>query len=486
MKYVIGIDIGTSGCKNVLLDQTGAVVGSASKEYYAVSGENGYAAQNPLDWYQAFIETLHEICRKHSIDIKDITAISATGQMQGCTFIGEDGEAVRDSLIWYDTSPAEEVERFNEKYGEVFQSTCNMRSTTSLSGSKIKWLMNHEADSWERVHKFTFASSYITYKLTGNLSVDTNNLGLSGLNSVRDNGWSDELMQITGVAQEKVPALTGCFDIIGKVSQKAAAETGLSPDTIVIAGGGDGATECYSIGIAGNSELKIRLGSAGDVAAVIHENRFPDQKYVGMRYVKPEYLQVGNYTKGCALSVKWVRDTFFSDYAKEYDVYARMDALIENFEAGSGGLMYHPYIVGENAPYFDAGLRGKFTGINVSHNRANFLAAAYEGISYSLRDLIESIPIIAQMERIVIVGGGAKSQPWVQALTDIMGKNAVIPAYCDASYGVALMAGEAAGLFESGKIVEKNRTQGKYIEYSRERHQTYNQLFEHYKKIALI
>lgn len=486
MKYVTGIDIGTSGCKTVLLDETGTVAGSASKEYFAETRENGYAAQNPQDWYKAFVETLHEICRKRKISPGDIEAVCATGQMQGCTFLGKDGEAVRDSLLWYDTSPVKEVELFHKSFGDIFCKACNMNATTSLTGSKIKWVMNHEPSVWEKVYKFTFASCYITYRLTGNLTVDTNNLGLSGLNSVKDNGWSQELLELTGVEKEKVPDLTGCFDAVGTVSKKAAKETGLREGVIVIAGGGDGAAECYSTGIAGKSELKIRLGSAGDVAAVLHESRFEGGNVEGMRYVQPQYLQVGNYIKGCALSVKWIRDTFFSGYDKKYDAYSRMDALIPEFEAGTGGLMFHPYIAGENAPYFDADLKGKFTGISIAHSRGDFLSAAYEGISYAIRDLIESIPRIWDLEKIVIVGGGAKSGPWVRALTDVMGKNAMIPAYCDASLGAALMAGDGAGIFNSKEIVERNRTSGRYVEYSKERHSQYNGLFKVYQTRALI
>jgi len=215
MKYVVGIDIGTSGCKSILVDEKGNVVGVASKEYNATLGANGYAAQDPDDWYQAFIVTLHQLCSENGVDLKDIVALSATGQMQGCTFIGKDGNSVRDSLLWYDTSPDKEVTQFNDKYEEIFRRNCNMSSTTSLTGSKIKWVMNHEPETWKSVDKFTFAPCYITYRLTGRLSVDTNNLGLSGLNSVKNNSWSKELIDITGIEEEKIPELTGCFDVLG-------------------------------------------------------------------------------------------------------------------------------------------------------------------------------------------------------------------------------------------------------------------------------
>lgn len=483
MKYVAGIDIGTSSCKTVIVDAEGMVIAEQSQDYFAKV--DGFAADmDPMDWWKAAAATLNAACGEAKIPTGDIVAVGCSGQMQGCTFIGKDGKPSRDSKLWYDLAPTEESRQLDERYGDLFRKHACMPSVPSLTGSKIKWVMNHQPNVWAKTDKFIFASSFITYMLTGVLAVDRSNLGLSGLNDVCSDSWSSELMDATGVTPDKVPDLLDSMDIAGKVTAEAAAFTGLREGTPVIAGCGDGPGECFSVNIANRSEIKLRLGSAADVKAVVPLEWLGTKADAATPYVTPGLIGVGNYTKGCALSIAWVRDVFFSELPKDSASFGIMDAEAASVPLGSGGIIYHPYLNGENAPYFDADLRAKFTGIHSSARRGDFLRAAYEGVSFSIRDLVEKDPALRLLDKMVICGGGAKSSLWLSILSDVLGRSGIVPRSADAAFGVALMAGQAAGLFDAAKAADNSRDSGKSVSCDMDNHEKYEPIFQRYLSLA--
>jgi xylulokinase len=352
-----------------------------------------------------------------------------------------------------------------------------------LTVSKITWLKEHEQSNWNKTYKFTFAPNFITYKLTDRIIADENNLSFSGLNDVKNNCWSDELIRLCEVEKSKIPELTGCFDMIGTVTKRAALETGLQEGIPVVAGGGDGGSEKYSIGIEGMSKMIIRLGSAADIGIVVHVDQFKHLDiWPGIRGVMRDYLIISRYTTACAASIKWMRDVFFSELPA--DSYTVMDKEASTVPLGSEGLLYHPYLSGENAPYFNSSLRAKFNGINSGHRRMHFLRAVYEGVSFSLRDVINSVKEFENVKEVFFVGGGTKSKFWVAILTDVLGKGATIPQYCDAAYGAALMAGQGAGIWDARNKIESNLKNSIKVGFNEENHQKYNEVFKKYMELA--
>ncbi|MCP4750675.1 MAG: hypothetical protein GY866_07275 [Proteobacteria bacterium] len=485
MAYLLGIDIGTSGCKCVLLNGQGDPISSKSKEYNPIVGVDGTAEQDPNDWYAAVLECLNGFTVLDTIDLKEVTAIGVTGQMQGITLIGSNGEPVRNSILWNDFRAVAETSELNRRFEDVFSRSIGFPSTPSLSVSKIEWLKNHEPESWAKTDKFTFASNFISYKLTGRITADENNITLSGLNDVKSNNWSEELISICEVEKEKVPELTGCFDIVGTVTEKAARETGLKKGTPVVAGGGDAGVESYSVGIAGKSKMKIRLGSASALNTVVPIERFNDLGFwPGIRDVMRDYLLVGIYTSACALSIKWIRDVFYSEREPNNDTYSFMDSEAETVPLGSDGLLYHPYLSGESAPYNNPDLRAKFNGINAGHRRKHFLRAAYEGVSFSIRDAINATEEFRDVEELVFIGGGTKSKLWISILADVLGKSGLVPEYCDAAYGAALMAGQGTNIIDSPSKIESNMKNSTEISFNSENHARYNDIFARYMEFA--
>lgn len=479
MDYVAGIDIGTSSCKTVLVDDVGVVVGSATQTYFSDGAEI-----DPMVWWRAAVSTLKEVCEKKSIHPHDIVAVGTSGQMQGCTFLGKDGKPVRPSMLWYGTEPTEQSSRLNENYGELFLKNCLMPSLPSLTGSKARWVMEHEPEAWEKTDKILFAPCFITYMLTGKPVADNSDLGLSGLNSVTENNWSKELLEVTGIDESKLPELLQSTDIAGTVNERAAAETGLKEGTVVIAGCGDGPGECYSVNIADRPEMKLRLGSAGAVNVVIPKEWYGTKVSNVSPYVDNDHYMAGNYISSCAMSVKWARGVFFNELPKEDESYILMDYEAAKSEPGAGGLMFHPYLNGEAAHYRNPLMRAKFTGGHISNVRGDFLRAVYEGVSFGLRDMIEHDDALKEMKEVVLCGGGTKSKLWMKILSSALGKNGVIPKSADASYGVALMAGQAVGLLDAAKAADKSRSDGKQVEYDPVLAEKYDALYGKYLSLV--
>ena len=485
LEYVLGIDIGTSGCKCVLLTTDGKPLFSRSKECYPNMLADGTVEQNPNDWYLAAIDCLCAFSFKDNIDLKQIVAVSVTGQMQGITLLGHDGEPVRDSILWNDFRCEKETDELNKKNKTLFEQMLTFPVTSSLTISKIQWLKNNEPDIWKKTEKFTFASCFITYKLTGRITVDENNIILSGLNDTRKNTWSQEIISLVGLETAKIPELTGCFDVIGNVTKQASQETGLMEGIPVVAGAGDGGAESYSIGIAGKPEVKIRLGTAGDLKMIVPVAQIQDMPiWPGGRAAQRGFLLVGRYTKACASSVKWVRDVFYSEYPSSSETYNFMDLEASKIALGSEGLLYHPYLTGENAPYFNSALRAKFNGINIGHRRAHFTRAVYEGVSFSIRDVIHSVKEFQDAKEYVFVGGGTKSELWMSILVDVLGKGGIIPEYCDAAYGVALMAGHGVGIWDGLEVIENNMKNSRRVTHNPKNTEKYDEIFKKYMMFA--
>ena len=485
MEYICGIDIGTAGCKTVLLDQSGAVVSGHSREYFTRTSD-AMTDMDPMDWWKAVVETLKTACETAGIQPSQISAVGCSGQMQGCTFIGQDGRPVRNSMLWFDMSCKEETAWLTSEYGEIFRRNCTIPPTTALTVSKIRWTMAHEPESWVKTKKILFASGFITYMLTGCISADRSNIGLSGLNNVDNNSWAGEILNIAGIEVSKLPDLFDCEEVVGKVTREAAQQTGLREGIPVIAGCGDATGECYSVNIENRQELKLRLGSAAAANAVVPREWLRNGKVSrGLPYNKSS-CSIGGYTKACAFSVKWVRDVFFSELPKEDASYDLMDKEAENKPLGSGGILFHPYLNGENAPYFNTELRAKFTGIRGTARRGDFLHAVYEGTAFSIMDMIESVPALTEMRTLILCGGGVKSRVWLQVIVDVLGRNGVVPKSADASFGVALMAGQAIGMFNAGKAADRSRAEGSEVTFNPEKHHAYTDHFKRYREIAQI
>jgi xylulokinase len=489
-QLLLGIDIGSSGCKACILDEAGNFVGSASKEYRPLSPKQGWFEQDPQDWYSAACSSLGELRDRQGIDLGRIIAVGATGQMKGVTFIGHDGQPVRNSILWNDLRNLEEVEELKNRHGRLLARISYNPFNTTSTAAKVFWLRRHEPESWKRVQKIIFPKDYINYRLTGGLQTDLSEASSFCLfNSQTQTWWPDSMFQELSFDREKLPDFFPSFAVIGKLSSAAAKETGLLAGIPVVAGGSDATIESLSVGLKAAHQCKIRLGTAGALVTVIEDLRQVQKgSYYVWSYLNPGQWMLDNNTRSCALSTTWFRDVFFAHEPVSEEAYQRIAEEADGVEIGCEGLFFHPYLQGEDSPYWDPRLKASFFGLRANHDRAHFARAVFEGTAFALRDARSSFGKLGDRFReYLLVGGGTKNRVWISIIADVLGIAAKVPEHSEASFGACMIAGIGSGIFSGldDAVQRCVRFKGS-ISANPESHRKYSRLFQRYRDMKQI
>ncbi|MCL5987063.1 MAG: xylulokinase [Actinobacteria bacterium] len=482
--YLLGIDIGTSGCKFCIINHEGKLVTSASHEYNPLIIKQGWIEQDPTSWYKAVIITLNKL--GIDFDLKNITAIGIAGQMRGVTLIDSSGNIVRNSILWNDLRNVNEVNEINNKHSDIIQRITKNPLNTMCTLPKVLWVMKNEPDNWDRTYKVIYPKDYINFKLTGNLQTDMSDASGSSYYDMQKQDWSDEILDLFSINREKLPDIYPSTTVIGEVSKIASDGTGISAGVPVVAGGSDSTVESFSIGLINSSQCKIRLGTSGALSTIMDSIDFltNSRNYCWSYILKDRWMLDAN-TRSCAQAVKWLRDVFYKDRLKNGKTYDEIDDEAMEVPVGSEGLFFHPYLLGEDAPYWDPNLKGAFSGISLNHGRSHFARSVYEGTAFALKDAMSIFGDLANgFEENIFIGGGVKSKCWLSTVTDVLGIDGRVAASADAAYGASMLAGVGIGVFndaeEAIRVCSKTE---KYVKYNRENHKAYQKLFYEYKEI---
>ena len=483
-EYILGIDIGTSSCKCCAMSMAGNIEASASIPYDILSDEPGAAMQDPEVWYDAAKRAIGKIFSVIGPD--GIRAVSVTGQMRGLTFIGEDGFPAGQSILWNDTRCEKEVREL-APYAKMLDRVTYNPVNTMCTLPKILWAKKNMAGIWEKTAKLIFPKDYINLRFTGSIATDHSDASGSSAYDFVSGGWSQEVIDEFGLESDKFPKILKSTEIMGHVSRHAEKETGIRCGTPVLAGGSDATVELVSLGVTDQKQCKIRLGSSCGISTVAasydtneHRNHYCWKPALG------EGIVLDLNTRFCAQSVKWLRDVFYSGFPKEDETFAEIDRLAGGVAPGAEGLIFHPYLHGEDAPYWDMSLKGKFTGIGLSHTREHFARAVFEGIAFSIKDVLETFPkAYEKCEEYKVTGGGIKSPVWLKIVADVVGKKMTMPKNGDASYGACILALHALGTPRDvicGILEKDTRT----LSPDAENVGIYTQRFAEYKKLAML
>ncbi|NLX94451.1 MAG: xylulokinase [Clostridiales bacterium] len=458
MKYLIGIDIGTSGTKTVLFTQTGSVVASDTAEYPLYQPQNGYAEQDPADWWKATITTIQAVLKKSGVDSGKIAGIGLSGQMHGLVMLDEQGEVLRRSIIWCDQRTTKECEEITEKVGKerLIKITANP-ALTGFTASKILWVRNHEPTVYAKCRHILLPKDYIRYKLTGVFATEVSDASGMQLLDVTNRCWSDEVLEKLGIDKSLLGKVYESPEVTGKVTQTVAELTGLKAGTIVVGGAGDNAAAAVGTGVVEDGKAFTTIGTSGVVFA--HTSNISiDLKGRVHTFccAVPGAWHVMGVTQAAGLSRKWFRDNFCqaeieASQGTQLDSYDLMDMKAATSPIGANRLLYLPYLMGERTPHLDANARGVFFGLSAMHTKNDLLRAVIEGVSYSLKD---SMTVLASMnisvDNMAICGGGSKSTLWRQMLADVYGCSVkTIASKEGAALGVALLAAVGAGIYGS-------------------------------------
>lgn len=458
MAYLLGIDIGTSGTKTVLFDEMGNTIASALEEYPLYQPNIGWAEQDPEDWWQATAASIHRVLAVSGVKSADVSGIGLSGQMHGLVMLDGDNKVLRRSIIWCDQRSTAECDQITSLIGaeRLIEITANP-ALTGFTASKIMWVKNNEPDIFEKAKKILLPKDYIRYRLTGEFATEVSDASGMQLMDISGRCWSAEILSKLRIERSQLADLYESQEVSGRVSSKAAAQTGLRAGTPVVGGGGDQAAGAVGNGIVKPGVVSSTIGTSGVVFAYLDKISIdPKGRVHTFCHAVPDTWHVMGVTQGAGLSLKWFRDNFCKEEKSTaelmgVDPYVLMDQEAEQVKAGSNGLLYLPYMMGERTPHLDPYAKGVFFGFSAKHDKRDMIRAVMEGVVYSLRDCLEIITGMGvNVSEIRASGGGGKSKLWKQMQADVFGTGiTTINSGEGPALGVALLAGVGTGVYKN-------------------------------------
>ena len=458
MAYLLGIDIGTSGTKTILIDETGHVHARAVEEYPLYSPRPQWSEQDPLDWWNATCVTVRKVLQQSGVEPGKIAGIGLSGQMHGSVFLDDENTVLRRALLWNDQRTQAECEWITETVGrdKVVEIISNP-ILTGFTAGKIIWLHNHEPEIYAKVRKVLLPKDYIRLMLTGEYATEVSDASGTALFNVRKRTWAFELLDAIGIPQDWMPACYESPEVSGTITATAAALTGLMPGTPVVGGGGDQAAGAVGNGIVETGIVSSTIGTSGVVFAFSDEPIVdPQLRLHTFCHAVPDKWHLMGVMLSAGGSLQWYRDAYCQPEkvvagAIGHDPYELICAEAARAPVGSEGLIFLPYLSGERTPYPDPNARGVLFGLTRRTDRTHVARAVLEGVAYGMAD---SFQIMEQMHlpirQVRASGGGARSKVWRDIQTNITGYSHVtINVDEGPALGVALLAGVGTGIYPS-------------------------------------
>lgn len=448
----IGVDLGTSAVKLLLMDETGKVLNIVSKEYPLSFPQPGWSEQNPSDWWTQSIAGLKELTA--GMNKNDVAGISFGGQMHGLVVLDENDEVIRPAILWNDGRTQKETDYLNNEIGkEKLSKLTGNIAFAGFTAPKILWLKANEPQNFAKIKKIMLPKDYIAYRLTGEFSTDYSDASGMLLLDVKNKCWSKEMLEICGVKEEWMPKLYESYEKTGTLKSDVAEELGFPAECIVAAGAGDNAAAAIGTGTVGAGKCNLSLGTSGTL--FITSDKFGVDPHNALHSF--DHADGGYHLMGCMLSAAscnnwWMKDILHSD-----DFVNEQKPLGEDGRLGENHVYFLPYLMGERSPHNDPSARASFIGMSMDTSRADMLQAVFEGVAYGLRDSLEVARSLgAAPERTTICGGGAKSPLWRKIVANIMDmKVDTVEVEEGPAYGGAILAAVADKKFESVEAAAK-------------------------------
>ncbi|MCQ6559532.1 xylulokinase [Paenibacillus mendelii] len=447
MSYVIGIDLGTSAVKALLLERNGEVRAEASRSYPLYHEHSGWSEQQPDDWVTGTIEALQELMQVSGAGADAIEGISFSGQMHGLVLLDGEGNPVRNAILWNDTRTTAECREIDAVLGDRLLRITRNPALEGFTLPKILWVKKHEPIAFAKSELFLLPKDYVRYRLTGQLHMDYSDAAGTLLLDIAGKSWSAEVLSAFGLVASFCPPLAESHACVGTLLPEQAARCGLSAETKVFAGGADNA--CGAIG-AGILEEGLTMCSIGTSGVILSYEQGSSRDYEGkvhfFNHGKQEAFYAMGVTLAAGYSLSWFKNTFAKD-----ESFNDLLAGAGDVEPGANGLLFTPYLVGERTPHADSVIRGSFIGIDGSHERTHFARAVMEGITFSLNESVDLFRAAGKtVDTIISIGGGAQNPVWLQMQADIFNANVVaLENEQGPGLGAAMLAAYGSGWFDS-------------------------------------
>ena len=493
MKYLIGIDLGTSGTKTVLFDKSGKSVASATVEYPMYQPQNGWAEQDPLHWWDACVATLKKVMTESGINASDVAGIGLSGQMHGLVLLDEHGEVLRNSIIWCDGRTAAECAEITETIGadRLIEITANP-ALTGFTAGKILWVRKNEPEIYARARHILLPKDYLRYKLCGVFATEVSDASGMNLLDVPKRQWSDEVLSKLDINPDYLPSMHESVEVTGHITEETAALTGLSVGTPVVGGGGDNAAAAIGTGIVEKGKAFVTIGTSGVIFA--HSDAVtidPKGRVHTFCSAVPGAWTVMSCTLSAGGSLQWFRNNFCAAEMQTaadmgIDAYELLTQQAERVPIGANRLLFLPYLMGERSPTLNPESRGVFFGLSGMHKRPDMLRAVMEGVVYSQRDCLDVLrEMNVEFSQMMATGGGGRSPFWRQMMADVFDCPIVTADNKEGpALGVAILAGVGAGLYPNiqdacATIIQANTTQ----QPNQENHKAYEPYYKLYKEV---
>ena len=490
-QYLLGIDIGTSGCKSIIIDEHGKIISEAFSGYNVDIPKPGWSEQNPEDWWQAVKLTVSELLRNFQF-VSNIRCIGLSGQMHGMVLMDKYDRVLRPCILWSDQRNEKQCLDIQERAGGIKNliKMTNNKMLTGYTGGKIIWSLENEPMVFQKTKVVLNPKDYIRFKLTGEYATEVSDASGTGLFNVKKRMWSDELLNKLGISKSILPTCYESTEISGRLSGCASEVLGLPYDLPVTGGGGDAIIQ--SIGSCKNTGKSFCaiLGTGGQITTSLDyycEN--PDGALQIFCNVIPGKWHAMGVMLTAGGALRWFKDVL-SDESSEStsaDYFRKMDNEASLIPVGSENLLFLPYLSGERCPHNDPNARGAFIGLNLKHGRSHFVRSVLEGVAFGFKDLANNISKLGiKPESVYMSGGGANSFLWRQILSDILNMNVYTlnSAGYGGAYGAALIAGLSIGIWpsiekasESLKIETENNPVSLHVSQYNALYQIYRQLY---------
>ena len=482
--YYIGLDLGTSALKLLLMSGQGEICKIISKEYPISFPKPGWSEQNPVDWWNAAVDGIRELVRD-VVDKNQINGISFGGQMHGLVVLDKDDHVIRPAILWNDGRTAEECKYLNEVVGteKLSQYTANI-AFAGFTAPKILWMQKHEPENFRKIHKIMLPKDYLAYRLSGVFCTDVSDASGMLLFDVEHKCWSEEMLNICGIKREQVADIYESYEAVGTITPEAAGELGLPQNVKIIAGAGDNAAAAIGTGTVGDGRCNVSLGTSGTIF-ISSKNFGVDENNALHSFAHAD----GHFhLMGCMLSAAscnkwWMEDIIGTkEYGKEQE-------SVQNL--GENHVFFLPYLMGERSPHNDPDARGAFIGMSMDTKRSDMTLAVLEGVAFAMRDSLEVAKSLGiDIKRTTICGGGAKSLLWRKIMANVLNLEVdIIESEEGPGYGGAILAAVGCGEYDSVeeaakklvKVVDTVKPDSELVKKYEKRYKIFRQIYPNLK-----
>jgi len=474
----IGIDLGTSSVKILMMEKGGSIVDEMTEEYPVYYPEVNWAEQEPEDWWQGTLKALKVLIDRNQSVKGKIKGIGFSGQMHGMVALDKNGQVLRPAILWCDQRTTEECDEITDYFGQKqLSELVGNKALTGFTAPKILWLKKNYPDIFEKVAMYLLPKDYISYRLSGNYVTDVSDASGMLLLDVKSKCYSKPLLDFVGITENQLPKLYESYEVTGKLSENLKKELGLTQDVIIVGGAGDQAAGAIGTGTVSEGIVSVTLGTSGVVFAA-HDQYKVDRhnRLHAFCHANGKYHTMG-VMLSAANCLKWWTDQV---------AVCNFDEILEEVDDAISDVVFLPYLMGERTPYPDPNARGTFVGMDMNTGRKEMTKAVLEGVAFGLKDSLDILKDMGiPVDEIRVIGGGARSDKWRQILADVFGQRITgINTNEGGALGAAILAAVGDGAYNSveqatGAII---KTQDAF-EPNMERHAIYLKKHKKYQSL---